>query len=279
MSATYASNITIAQSNAVNLNRCKKDAVLKKTAKLDLNSVAGILLAIIALVTGQILEGGHLGSLIQAAAFVIVAGGTLGAVLLQSSVKVFINGMKMGSWVFYPPSYSSQELISQIVNWAQVSRKEGLLSLEAYAQIAKDPLAKKGLQLLADGCQPKELREAMEVECDALESHQRQSARIWEAAGGYAPTIGILGAVLGLIHVMENLSDPDRLGSGIAVAFVATIYGVALANLIFLPISNKLKSIISEHVVMREMLVDGLVAIAKGENARLIKYRLNGYIV
>lgn len=237
------------------------------------------MLAVIAIIAGQMLEGGHIGSLIQVAAFVIVAGGTLGAVLLQSSAKIFVSGMKMIAWVFYPPSFSSEKTISQIVHWAQISRKEGLLSLEAYAQISKDPLTQKGLQLLADGTQAEPLREAMEVECDALESHQRQSARVWEAAGGYAPTIGILGAVLGLIHVMENLSDPDRLGSGIAIAFVATVYGVALANLFFLPISNKLKGIIAEHVVMREMLVDGLVAIAKGENPRLIENRLNGYIV
>ncbi len=237
------------------------------------------MLAVIAIIAGQVLEGGHIGSLIQVAAFVIVAGGTLGAVLLQSSVKIFVSGMKMIVWVFYPPLFSSKETINQIIHWAQVSRKDGLLSLETYAQISKDPLTKKGLQLLADGIQAEPLREVMEVECDAMESHQRQSARVWEAAGGYAPTIGILGAVLGLIHVMENLSDPDRLGSGIAIAFVATVYGVALANLVFLPISNKLKGIIAEHVVMREMLVDGLVAIAKGENPRLIENRLNGYIV
>ncbi|MDH5552985.1 MAG: flagellar motor protein [Nitrosomonas sp.] len=252
---------------------------MKETSHIDLNSVAGIMLAVVAIIAGQVLEGGHLGSLVQLAAFIIVFGGTLGAVLLQSSVKVFVSGVKMSAWVFYPPVHSSKKVISQIVHWAQVSRKEGLLSLETYAQISKDPLTKKGLQLLADGSQPEQLREALEVECDAMESYQRQSARIWEAAGGYAPTIGILGAVLGLIHVMENLSDPDRLGGGIAIAFVATIYGVALANLIFLPIANKLKNIIAEHVVMREMLVDGLVAIAKGENPRLIENRLNGYIV
>lgn len=252
---------------------------MKETSRIDLNSVAGIFLAISAIIAGQMLEGGHVGSLLQAAAFVIVVGGTLGAVLLQSSVKIFISGMKMGAWIFYPPIFSSQKIISQIVHWSHVARKEGLLSLESYAQIANDPLTKKGLQLLADGSQPDQLREAMEVECDALESYHRQSARIWEAAGGYAPTIGILGAVLGLIHVMENLSDPDRLGSGIAIAFVATVYGVALANLVFLPVANKLKSIIAEQVVMREMLMDGLVAIAKGENTRLIENRLNGYFV
>lgn len=252
---------------------------MKKLSHIDFNSVAGILLAVIALAAGQILEGGHIGSLLQLAAFVIVVGGTLAAVLLQSQVKIFTNGMRMSIWILYPPSLSPQNSIKQIIHWAQISRKEGLLALESHAETVTDPLARKGLQLLADGSQPDKLREVMEIECYSLESYQRQSVKIWEAAGGYAPTIGILGAVLGLIHVMENLSDPERLGDGIAVAFVATVYGVALANLVFLPVAAKLKSIIEDYAVMREILVDGLVAIAEGENPRLIESRLKGYIV
>ena len=252
---------------------------MNKKSKMDLNSVVGILLAFIAIIGGQILEGGHVGSLLQVAAFLIVMGGTVGAVLLQSPVKIFFNGVKMSAWVFFPPINSPQTLIKQIINWAHISRKEGLLALETQVPVVKDPLTRKGLQLLADGSTPEKLREVMEIDILAFEAHQRQSARIWEAAGGYAPTIGILGAVLGLIHVMENLSDPELLGNGIAVAFVATIYGVGLANLIFLPIANKLKSIINEHVVMQEILVDGFVAIANGENPRLIENRLKGYFV
>ncbi len=252
---------------------------MNKTSKIDFNSIGGILLALVAIISGQMLEGGHIESLLQAAAFLIVIGGTIGAVLLQSPIKVFVNGLKMSAWVFFPPSRSSQELIKQIIKWGYISRKNGRLALESQSQMASDPLAKKGLQLLADGSKPEKLREALEIESFAIESYQRQSARVWEAAGGYAPTIGILGAVLGLIHVMENLSDPDRLGSGIAVAFVATVYGVGLANLVFLPIANKLKSIIAENVIMRELLVDGLVAIANGENPRLLESRLNGYFI
>lgn len=244
---------------------------------MDINSAAGIVLAFVAIIGGQILEGGHVGSLVQAAAFLIVMGGTIGAVLLQSPVSVFINGVKMSAWVFYPPVNSPQALIKQIINWAQIARKEGLLALEPHVAALKDPFAKKGLQLLADGSTADKLRESLEIDISALEAHQRQSAKIWEAAGGYAPTIGILGAVLGLIHVMENLSDPNLLGSGIAVAFVATIYGVGFANLVCLPIANKLKSIISEQVVMQEILIDGLVAIANGENPRFIENRLKGY--
>ncbi len=248
-------------------------------SRMDLNSVAGIVLAVAGIIGGQVLEGGQFGSLLQLAAFMIVAGGTLGAVLVQSPVKVFVSGMKMGAWVFVPPLLLPQPLVRQLVDWARVSHREGWLALDSYVETVTDPLVKKGLQLLVDGSAPEKLREAMEVEIVACEAFQRQAARVWEAAGGYAPTIGILGAVLGLIHVMENLSDPARLGSGIAVAFVATVYGVGLANLVFLPIANKLKGIIAEHVVMREMLVDGLVAIASGENPRLIEARLQGYFV
>lgn len=250
---------------------------MNKKSKMDFNSVIGILLALAAIIGGQILEGGHISSLVQAAAFVIVMGGTIGAVLLQSPIKIFLNGIRMGAWIFFPPVNSPQTLIKQIVNWSHISRREGLLALESQMQVVKDPFTKKGLQLLADGSTPEKLREVMEIDILTLETHQRQSARIWEAAGGYAPTIGILGAVLGLIHVMENLTDPNLLGNGIAVAFVATIYGVGSANLVFLPIANKLKSIINEHVVMQEILVDGFVAIANGENPRLIENRLNGY--
>ena len=252
---------------------------MNKKPKMDLNSVVGISIAFAAIIGGQVLEGGHISSLMQTAAFLIVVGGTVGAVLLQSPVSVFINGMKMSRWVFFPPVLSSQQLIRQIIEWSYIARKEGLLALESHVQDVPDPLLKKGLQLLADGSEANKLREVLEIEACALVSYQRQSAKIWEAAGGYAPTIGILGAVIGLIHVMENLSDPELLGNGIAVAFVATIYGVGLANLVFLPIANKLKSIINDHIVMQEVLVDGFVAIANGENPRLLENRLKGYFV
>jgi chemotaxis protein MotA len=247
-------------------------------ARIDLNSLAGMLLALGGIIAGQVLEGGHLGSLLQVTAFVIVFGGTLGAVLLQCPVKVFASGMKMGAWIFVPPVLLPQPLVRQIVHWSYVAHKEGLLALEPYAETADDPLAKRGLQMVVDGSEPEKLREAMEVEIVVIEAFQRQAARIWEAAGGYSPTIGILGAVLGLIHIMENLSDPSKLGSGIAVAFVATVYGVGLANLVFLPIANKLKAIIAHKVMMGEILVDGLVAIANGENPRIVEAKLQGYI-
>jgi chemotaxis protein MotA len=246
---------------------------------LDKISVAGLAIGAIAILGGQLLEGGHIGSLVQPTALLIVLGGTLGAVLLQSPFHVFKRGIQMAKWVWVPPVIEQKRLVDQIMNWSQLSRREGLLSLENQIPQLKDPFVKKGLQLLVDGADPERIRELLEVEITTFEDEWKQSAKIWDAAGGYSPTIGILGAVMGLIHVMENLSDPTKLGGGIAVAFVATIYGVGLANLIYLPIAGKLKYYISRMVSTREMLVDGLVGIAVGDNPRIIEGRLKGYLL
>lgn len=245
---------------------------------MDKISLAGLVIGLVAIIGGQILEGGHVGSLIQPTALLIVCGGTLGAVLLQSPYHVFRRGIAMAKWVWVPPVIEQKRLIDQILNWSQLSRREGLLALENYIPAIKDEFARKGLQLLVDGADPERIRELLEVEINTFEDEWRQSAKIWESAGGYSPTIGILGAVMGLIHVMENLSDPTKLGSGIAVAFVATIYGVGLANLIYLPIAGKLKYYIMRMVASKEMLIDGLVGIAVGDNPRIIEGRLKGYL-
>ena len=245
---------------------------------MDKISVLGLFIGIAAIVGGQILEGGHVGSLSQPAALLIVLGGTMGAVMLQSPYATFMRGMRMVRWVWYPPTVDYLQLIKQITSWSHLSRREGLLALENSMSQLKDDFARKGLQLLVDGAEPERLREVLEVEISTYEHELKMSARIWESAGGYSPTIGILGAVLGLIQVMENLSEPSKLGAGIAVAFVATIYGVGLANLVFLPMANKLKSHINRLIVQREMIVDGLVGIANGDNPRIIESRLQGYV-
>lgn len=245
---------------------------------MDKISLAGLAIGLIAIIGGQVLEGGHIGSLVQPTALLIVCGGTLGAVLLQSPYHVFMRGIKMAKWVWVPPVVEQKRVIEQVLNWSQLSRREGLLSLEGYIPAIKDPFVKKGLQLLVDGAEPERIRELLEVDIDTFEDEWRQSAKIWESAGGYSPTIGIIGAVMGLIHVMENLSDPSKLGAGIAVAFVATIYGVGLANLIFLPIAGKLKYYISRMVASKSMVIDGLVGIAVGDNPRIIEARLKGYL-
>ncbi|MBL8471860.1 MAG: flagellar motor protein [Rhodocyclaceae bacterium] len=245
---------------------------------MDKVSIAGLLLGLGAIIFGQLFEGGHLGSLFQPTAFLIVVGGTMGATMLQSPLPVFVGGAKMVIWAFAKPPSNPRALIEQIVAWSWLARKEGLLALESQTAEVSDPFISKGLHLLVDGADPERLREVMHVEIGSYEIQLKQSAKIWEAAGGYAPTIGILGAVMGLIHVMENLSDPGKLGAGIATAFVATIYGVGCANLIFLPISKKLLAHVQALVSEREMLVDGLTGIANGDNPRIIESRLQGYV-
>ena len=245
---------------------------------MDRISPIGILLGLAALLGGQALEGGHLASLLQVTAFVIVIGGTLGAVMLQSSPAVFMSGVRLLPWVFKPPEIDFREMLNRIIQWSNTARRGGLLSLESAIDAQSEAYTRKGLQLLVDGAEPAVLRAALELEIDSFEDSHRQAAKVWEAAGGYAPTIGILGAVLGLIHVMENLSDPSKLGAGIAVAFVATIYGVGSANLLFLPIASKLKALVARQARLKEMVIDGLEAIANGENPRNIEMRLEGYL-
>lgn len=231
-----------------------------------------------AIIAGQALEGGNIGSLMQLTAFMIVIGGTVSAVMLQSTPKQFAAGVRMLKWIFQPPVLDHDKMIREIINWSQTARKGGLLALEGYINLQKDPFIKKALQMLVDGAEPDTLRSVMDVEISMFEHARKQAARIWESAGGYAPTMGILGAVLGLIHVMENLSDPSKLGAGIAVAFVATVYGVGSANLLFLPIANKLKHLIASEVALKELVVEGLVSIANGENPRIIESRLKGFL-
>lgn len=245
---------------------------------MDRISLIGLVLGIAAIVLGQVLEGGHVASLLQPTAFLIVVGGTLGAVMLQSPFRVFVDGMRMARWVFVPPPERGDELIGLVTQWSTTARRDGLLALERRIGDQDDPFLRRGLQFLVDGVEPERLRELMHVEIDVSEAQMKLGARVWEAAGGYSPTIGILGAVLGLIHVMENLSDPSRLGAGIAVAFVATIYGVGFANLVFLPFAKKLQAHIARIASEREMIVDALVAIGNGENPRIIEARMRGYV-
>ena len=241
---------------------------------MDWASVAGLMLALAGLLAGQALDGGKLASLLQPAAFAIVVVGTFGAVLLQSRLSVFRRGMRMLPWVFMPPADARAALARDIVLWNAAARRDGTLALEPYMQASKDSFVAKGLRMIIDGIEPDKLRHLLDVEISAYETAERQAVRVWESAAGYAPTIGILGAVLGLIHVMENLGDPSRLGGGIAVAFVSTIYGVGLANLLFFPVANKLKAIVSRRVAQYEMTAAVFYDIATGDHSRIIDERL-----
>jgi chemotaxis protein MotA len=245
---------------------------------MDVLSIIGVLVSISALLLGNLLEGGAIGSLLNGPALIIVFGGTLGATLLQFPPMIFIRSMEMFLWIFKPREMDLEAQISQIVGWSLQVRKKGLLGLESSIAREKDPFVQKGLQLLVDGNEPDAINDILELDMGAKENRDYQAARLYEAMGGYAPTIGILGAVMGLIHVMENLADPALLGKGIATAFVATIYGVASANLIFLPIANKLKAHIFADNQAREMIATGIAAIARNENPRNIELKLDGYL-
>ncbi len=245
---------------------------------MDFLSVFGILLAVVAIVVGQHLEGGHVGMLVNGPAILIVVGGTIGATMLQSPLPVFVRSLGMLKWIFVPPTRRLDKTMKDLVRWSRVARKDGLLGLENIVQSVRNEYARKGLQLLIDGNEPEVIRETLELDSAARELRDLQAARVFESMGGYAPTLGILGAVIGLIHVMNNLADPALLGQGIAVAFVATIYGVGLANLIFIPAGNKLKALIGEESREQGMIIVGMAAIAEGENPRIVESRLQGLV-
>jgi len=245
---------------------------------MNLFSLLGVMLALVAILGGNHLEGGHIGALLNGPAALIVLGGTLGAALVQTPFSVFKRGMSMACWLFMPPRTDLEQGISKVVEWSQTARSMGLLGLETLAEAEEDDYARKGLQLLSDGALGEKIRTALELELIARESRDLQAAKLFEAMGGYSPTIGIIGAVLGLIHVMSNLDDASSLGQGIAVAFVATIYGVAFANLLLLPLAGRLKAVVSQQAQYREMLLEGLLSIADGENPRSIELKLKGYM-
>ncbi len=245
--------------------------------KIDWLVFVGVFVAIAALVVGQWLEGGALGILLNGAAAVIVFGGSIGAVLVQTPSRTFKRALQMLSRIVADNQMPFRQSIGKLVNWSMIARRDGLLGLEDLAESEPDPFVRHGLILLVDGAEPETIRTAMTNELILDEQQGLEAARVYEAMGGYSPTMGIIGAVLGLIHVMGNLTDPGKLGPGIATAFVATVYGVGFANLVLLPIAHKLKYRIAALSRYREMMIDGIVAIAEGENPRVIEYRLSAF--
>lgn len=245
---------------------------------MDRLSIIGAVLAISALMGGSVLKGAGLSGLWSPAAFVIVILGTIAAILLQTPMPTFKRALKIFRWVFQPPAHDSAAVIKQIVEWSTTARKQGLLGLEAQVTAQPDPFMRKGLQMVVDGVEPESIRQMLEIELHGQSSRDLAAAKVFEGMGIYAPTLGIIGAVLGLMAVMKNLADPSKLGGGIAAAFTATIYGIGAANLALLPMANKLKGVINAQTHEREMIVEGLIAIAQGENPRNIEARLNGYV-
>ncbi|PCI59275.1 MAG: flagellar motor protein [Gammaproteobacteria bacterium] len=244
---------------------------------MDKLSFAGLLVAFLAIFLGFTIEDGAIATLFELPAFIIVFGGTLGAVMLQSSSSQFTHAFSLLKWIFFTPVYNIDKGIEHIVLWAEKARESGFLVLENIAAEEEDVYIKKGLNLLVDGAEVDDLRTALELDLDISREHNLRSASIFESMGGYSPTIGILGAVLGLIQAMGHLDDPTRLGQGIATAFIATIYGVGFANLIYLPVANKIRAIVHCQSMHREMFIEGLVAIANVENPRAIENKLSAF--
>jgi len=245
---------------------------------MDILSLLGLLLGVAALVGGNFMEGGSWQALVNGPAAVIVIGGTLGAAMLQTPWDQMRRAFSVFPWVFNPPRQMFDDGLQRIVRWAIAARKEGLLGLETLAESEKDLFAQKGLRLLVDGSETESIRRVLETDLVVKEQRDLDAAKFFESMGGYSPTIGIIGAVMGLIHVMRNLADPNELGPGIAIAFVATIYGVGFANLFLIPIANKIKSCIYQQSQYRELIIEGIISIADGENPRSIEVKLESYL-
>jgi chemotaxis protein MotA len=245
---------------------------------MDILSIIGAILGLAALIGGSVLKGAGLSGLWSPAAFIIVIVGTFAAILLQTPIHTFMRALRIARWVFQPPQMNPTHLITQMVEWSTVARKQGLLALEPYLEQQGDPFLRKGLQMVVDGIEPESIRQMLEIEAQAQSQRDISAAKVFEGMGIYSPTLGIIGAVLGLMAVMKNLTDPSKLGGGIAAAFTATIYGIGAANLILLPMASKLKSVIHQQDVVRNMLIEGLISIAQGENPRNIESRLSGFL-
>jgi chemotaxis protein MotA len=245
--------------------------------KPDIATVAGIALAFAGILGGLILEKGSIQDIAQATAAMIVLGGTFGAVLVTTPLPVFLRALKSMRDVFLDKSNDTSATIEILIGFATQARKNGIVSLESDAAKVTEPFLRKALNLAVDGTDLNELRKMMEIDIDLSEQAADAEAKVWEAAGGYSPTIGIIGAVMGLIQVMKHLDDIKEVGHGIAVAFVATVYGVAAANILFLPAAGKLKAHVNKARIMKEMMLEGVIGIVEGLNPTLIRMKLTAF--
>ena len=244
---------------------------------MDLTTILGIVMALLGILGGLLLEGGEMADILKPTAFLIVMGGTVGAVMVQFPMKFFMMGLKEFKSVLFESKEKPDHVIAQIVEFANKARKEGLVSLEGDVKNVHDEFFKKAMMMAIDGSSIKDVRETLELELAYTEEYGEQPAKLWEAMGGYSPTIGIIGAVMGLIQVMKNLQDIDEVGHGIATAFVATIYGVFLANVIFLPAASKLKLKHRLEIIMKEMIISGVLLMIERINPRVIEDKLYNF--
>lgn len=244
---------------------------------MDITTIGGILVGFGLILLGQALEGGHIGSILQGTAALIVFGGTVGATMVSFPKKDFVRGLKLVKLAFSEPKHDLAGLASQLVDYATVARRDGVLALEGKLKEVEDPFLRRALQFVVDGVDATVTRSTLEAAIDADYEENAMGAKVWESMGGYAPTIGIIGAVLGLIHVMENLSDPSKLGGGIAVAFVATVYGVSAANILFLPFATKIKRKLGLERDRKVLICEGVLSIQEGINPRVLEERLRAF--
>ena len=245
---------------------------------MDKASIGGVLLAILGIVAGLLMEGGNLGQILQPTAALIVFGGTMGAVLLQFPLTTVTAAFRRMTHVFAAPRKHNDELIKLLVAFANKARRNGVVSLDADLQTIQDPFLKQTVMLAVDGTEPSDLRKIMQVSLDSTTEGEERLPAVFESAGGFSPTIGILGAVLGLLQVMQHLDNIQEVGRGIAVAFVATIYGVGIANLFFLPMAGKMRIRVREDYLRREMMLEGVISILEGMNPRMLEVKLTGFV-
>ena len=245
---------------------------------MDIASIAGIILALVGILGGMIIEGGNPMEIVKPTAAMIVIGGTAGACMLQFPLSIFLAACKSIVKVFLHKGHDGEAMIQLIVGFANMARKNGIVSLDGELKKIEDPFLKQALMLAVDGTDTSEVRKIMQLELDNKSEIEEKIPAVFEAAGGYSPTVGIIGAVMGLIQVMKNLSDIDEVGRGIATAFVATIYGVAIANLVCLPAAAKLKFRHREEVMLKEMMLEGVISILEGMNPRMIETKLRTFL-
>jgi chemotaxis protein MotA len=245
---------------------------------MDKSSIGGVLLAVAGIVAGLLIEGGNLGQVLQPTAALIVFGGTMGAVLLQFPLHTVLAAFRSLARLFAAPQKQHDHLIRLLVSFANKARRNGVVSLDADLQTLHDPFLRQALMLAVDGTEPAELRKIMRVSLDSTAESEERLPLVFESAGGFSPTIGILGAVLGLIQVMQHLDNIQEVGRGIAVAFVATIYGVGIANLFFLPLAGKMRLRIRDDHQRREMMLEGVISILEGMNPRMLEIKLAGFV-
>lgn len=246
---------------------------------MDISTLIGLGMALVGIVGGLILEGGNLGQIMQPTAALIVLGGTLGACMVNFPIKVVLTAFKDISKIVFPKIREPGYIIEDMVKFSTKARKEGIISLEADAKEIQDPFLKKAVMMAVDGADPKELVKSLELQLGYMEEDATLVPKFWEAAGGFAPTVGIIGAVMGLIQVMGHLDNIEEVGHGIAVAFVATIYGVAFSNILFLPTAGKLTQLLKKDIVIKEMIIEGILLVIEGVNPMIMRDKLSGFFV